>query len=150
MQSSVSKGSVVEADVVSGYLFRMSNQKREGDSVKLTNECERNWSKPMACALLLVLILLSGAQAVAQPLQGTGTHLPIPSANPGRPDLIFPSITMTTNGFEGTWSAPAAPAWIGTFVATGSLPSSANSGTCLLYTSPSPRDLSTSRMPSSA
>ena len=25
-----------------------------------------------------------------------------------------------------------------------------NSGTCLLYTSPSPRDLSTSRMPSSA
>ena len=32
----------------------------------------------------------------------------------------------------------------------GSVTSSRNSGVCLLYTSPSPRDLSTSRMPSSA
>ena len=29
-------------------------------------------------------------------------------------------------------------------------PATAGNGTCLLYTSPSPRDLSTSRMPSSA
>ena len=36
------------------------------------------------------------------------------------------------------------------FIDQGEIPNLLLSGTCLLYTSPSPRDLSTSRMPSSA
>ena len=38
----------------------------------------------------------------------------------------------------------------GAFVSPKWVPAMADSNTCLLYTSPSPRDLSTSRMPSSA
>ena len=52
------------------------------------------------------------------------------SSTPGcEPDCFIPSTVVITVGGTVTWE---------------------NTDTCLLYTSPSPRDLSTSRMPSSA
>ena len=48
-------------------------------------------------------------------------------------------------------SVDLSDAWLGGALLTGSnLSESHMAGACLLYTSPSPRDLSTSRMPSSA
>ena len=56
--------------------------------------------------------------------------------------------TSTTTG-TGTFSLAGASLGFETFVA-GIGNSNTTYYTCLLYTSPSPRDLSTSRMPSSA
>ena len=50
--------------------------------------------------------------------------------------------TYSANGMTFTWNGTK---WERTSPSVG-----AQGGTCLLYTSPSPRDLSTSRMPSSA
>ena len=53
--------------------------------------------------------------------------------------LIDPEIEVPESGLELIFDIPCL-----------ALIDDANFGTCLLYTSPSPRDLSTSRMPSSA
>ncbi|RMD65840.1 MAG: hypothetical protein D6824_01935 [Planctomycetota bacterium] len=52
-------------------------------------------------------------------------HLPIPSPNLGAPPAQSRTATpITSNTWEGSWTAPAQPDWIGSFQATGPIPTS--------------------------
>lgn len=79
--------------------------------------------------LALFALCTLGGSAVATPLTGSGTHLPIPSPNPGMPAFQSPTISTVSGGFTGTWASPALSAWLGTFSATGPLPVAPNFGT---------------------
>ena len=72
-----------------------------------------------------------------------GVKLPLLDGNP-KTDLLFPEIALNS----GLGLALGSVFILGLIAAAYSSADSAL--TCLLYTSPSPRDLSTSRMPSSA
>jgi len=70
--------------------------------------------------------LIAGSASAA--LTGSGSHLPIPSPN------VVPanqprSVATTSNGFTGTWTAPALPAWVGTFNALGPIPAGTSNPT---------------------
>ncbi len=75
-------------------------------------------------------VVLSAASATAAPLNGSGT-LPVPNPNPGIPNWEPAALSNINHpiSFTSTWASPAAPAWIGSFQATGPVPSSPNSGT---------------------
>lgn len=74
-------------------------------------------TKVTAVAALALTTVSASAQLV-----GSGANLPIPSPN-GPPNAVAPTITPLTGGFEGTWNSPAAAPWLGTFKATGPIPS---------------------------
>ena len=75
---------------------------------------------------------LSVVPCVVRALVGSGQHIALPSPNPAAPPYqqapllgaIIPNVS-----FNGTWSTPAPACWIGTFTATGPVPSSENMGT---------------------
>ncbi len=78
-----------------------------------------------ASVLLLGILGLAAAfvfkPTVPSPLIGSGDHLPLAPM-----DVILAAVDYkyaeNTNGFTGTWSANAMPAWHGTFTATGLRP----------------------------
>jgi hypothetical protein len=73
-------------------------------------------------AALCCALGLSGA-AFGQALTGSGANLPIPSPNPAATNGAGVSLTTVGGGFTGSWSAPVLPDWVGTFSATGPIPS---------------------------
>jgi hypothetical protein len=86
------------------------------------------WSMLFGVAGVLSCFL-AGVSLEAALLTGSGNHLPIPSPNPGGPPGIAPTLVVGINGFTGTWTPPAMPAWVGTFNAFGPVPSNTNLGT---------------------
>ena len=74
-------------------------------------------------------VLLFAAMPVgATPLTGSGTHLPIPTINPAwQPGMSVARVDVG-GAFTGTWATSVQPDWVGTFNATGPIPSSLNSG----------------------
>ncbi|MFV1980731.1 MAG: hypothetical protein ACC655_06220, partial [Rhodothermia bacterium] len=79
----------------------------------------------LACSLILFLGPVSLEAAV---LSGSGPNLPIPGVNPPWPPGVALTRTPVGGGFTGTWTSPADANWIGTFNATGSVPSNTSSG----------------------
>ncbi|MEL7472871.1 MAG: PEP-CTERM sorting domain-containing protein [Planctomycetota bacterium] len=75
----------------------------------------------------VAITLTAGSAVFAQPLTGSGQHLPIPSPNPGAPANLARSVTTNTGGFTGSWSAPALSPWIGSFTAIGPVPGTTSS-----------------------
>ena len=72
----------------------------------------------------LILTITITATAWAVPLTSSGPNLGIPSPNPGEPPRVGAVLSgITGTGFDGSWSAPALPPWIGTFSALGPVPS---------------------------
>ena len=101
----------------------------------------RNYSKIWYVALS---ILLSGAIASCSPVPETETKTVTEaqsSKQTDKPNIVF--ILVDDMGFGDV-------GYNGSEIATPNLDKMAQSGTCLLYTSPSPRDATLSRMPSSA
>lgn len=78
------------------------------------------------CAVCATLALAFTTSAKASPLLGSGTHIPIPSINPGEPPRQGAALSsiIVPSSFDGTWTAPAEPDWIGTWSAQGPVPSS--------------------------
>ena len=107
---------------------------------------KRNYSKIWSVALC---ILFCGAIAACSPSPEAETKTVMEtqsSKQTDKPNIVF--ILVDDMGFGDV-------GYNGSEIATPNLDRMAKSGTvldrnCLLYTSPSPRDLSTSRMPSSA
>lgn len=83
-----------------------------------------NWQPYRSLAVLAILPSL----ATAQVLTGAGSHLPIPSPNPGDPPNQARLASVSPGGFTGTWTAPALAPWIGTFNAIGPIPGTTSSG----------------------
>ena len=82
-------------------------------------------------AVALAILFLSFVPLQAATLgPGSGAHLPIPGPNPGDPggQPLARVAWPVSLGFDGTWIAPALPAWIGTLSATGPIPSSSGIG----------------------
>ena len=79
----------------------------------------------------LFLLLLAAAGLSAAPLTGSGSVMTLPTDSGSLSPGLTPVITNTFSGFQGTWSAPAAADWIGTFTTTGTYPSSGVTGTTL-------------------
>ena len=78
----------------------------------------------LRAAIITLTIGVTGG-ALAAPLTGSGANLPIPSPNPGEPPRQGAALSsITTAGFDGTWTAPALSPWIGTFSAVGPVPAS--------------------------
>ncbi len=96
-----------------------------------TRSFGRSRSRLVAMMAGAVTCAAIASGASGQALMGSGSHLPLPSTvgvpQPGVAPVI--SNTIHPISFDGTWSAPARPAWRGTFSATGAVPNSANSGT---------------------
>ena len=74
------------------------------------------------------VLLFAAMPADAMPLTGSGAHLPIPAVNPAWQPGVAAARVDTGGAFTGTWATPAQPDWVGTFNATGPIPSSMNSG----------------------
>ena len=74
------------------------------------------------------VLLFAAMPADAMPLTGSGTHLPIPAINPAWQPGVSAARVDTGGAFTGTWATPVQPDWVGTFNATGPIPSSMNSG----------------------
>jgi len=83
---------------------------------------------PSLVAIALSTLCLSEC-VLATALTGAGSHLPLPSPNPGLPVRVAPSTTGSGIAYLGTWAAPAASAWIGTYGISGQYPSSVGTGT---------------------
>lgn len=89
-------------------------------------------------ALLTGFVVISPTFAAV--LTGSGTHVPIPSPNPGAPPYqgrTLGSVVVNTS-FTGTWTAPASPAWIGTYTASGPVPAGTSSSGGTTVYDPSP------------
>jgi hypothetical protein len=82
----------------------------------------------LACATGLLFTSIAILPVCGAPLTGSGPHLSIPSPNPAWPPGDPPSRVATTAGFTGTWSSPVQPNWLGTYNATGPIPSSMAAG----------------------
>ena len=54
-----------------------------------------------------------------QVLTGSGSNLPLGGTPPATENI---SRSSTQSGFTGTWSSPALPDWVGSFTATGPIP----------------------------
>jgi len=88
------------------------------------------WSMLREVAAAAVLSwAFAGVSLEAAVLTGSGSHLPIPSPNPGGPPGVAPTLVVSINGFTGTWTPPAMPPWVGTFSALGPVPNNTNLGT---------------------
>ena len=74
------------------------------------------------------VLLFAAMPVAAMPLTGSGAHLPIPAINPAWQPGVAAARVDTGGAFTGTWATPAQPDWVGTFNATGPIPSSMNSG----------------------
>lgn len=74
----------------------------------------------------VILAIALTASATAAPLTGSGANLPIPSPNPGEPPRQGAALSsiISPTSFDGSWVAPALPAWVGTWSAQGPVPSS--------------------------
>jgi MYXO-CTERM domain-containing protein len=70
-------------------------------------------------ALASLALLASTAQAM--PLTGSGANLPIASST--TPPAQARTAVASGSGWTGSWSAPAAAPWVGSFTATGPIPS---------------------------
>ena len=80
-------------------------------------------------ATSLFVILFAAMPVSATPLTGSGIHLPLPTINPAWQPGVSAARVDVGGAFTGAWATPVQPDWIGTFNATGTIPSSANSGT---------------------
>jgi len=83
------------------------------------------------CLCLALMLVLDSTAVKATTLTGMGLNLPLPVPNQPWPPGVALTRTTVTGGFNGTWISPAHTDWIGTFSATGSIPSSTNNGTTL-------------------
>ncbi len=80
-------------------------------------------------AMTCLILCFTATSLPAAVLTGAGNHLPIPVPNPGNPDRAHPVYTDTSSStFDGTWSPPAHPDWVGTFSGTGSRPGTPDPG----------------------
>jgi hypothetical protein len=68
-----------------------------------------------------VLAASLAAAAGAVPLTGSGSNLPI--ASPTTPPAQARTAVASGGGWTGSWTAPAAAPWVGSFTATGPIPS---------------------------
>lgn len=82
--------------------------------------------------LSTIVVILALEMGLANPLHagiltGSGSHIPLgPYYTAGTFPSVAPSYTTVPNtSFAGTWTTNVAPAWVGTFNATGPLPSGA-------------------------
>ena len=79
----------------------------------------------IACVFLFGILGIASAflfqRGVPLPLTGSGNHLPLAPMGKVLAAVNYKYIE-TTNGFTGTWSNDAMPAWRGTFTATGLRP----------------------------
>ena len=72
----------------------------------------------------IALVFTFATIVSAAPLTGSGPNLPIPVPNPGEPPRVGAALSgITGSGFNGSWSAPALAPWVGSFSATGPVPS---------------------------
>lgn len=74
------------------------------------------------------IFLFAAMPVDAMPLTGSGAHLPIPTINPAWQPGVSAARVDAGSTFTGTWATPVQPDWVGTFNATGPIPSSVNSG----------------------
>ncbi len=81
-------------------------------------------------AALLAITLFAGT-AVAAPITGSGSNLPIPGPNPGAPPSQVRAVTTFTGGFTGTWTSPVLPGWLGSYTANGPIPAGSTNPTGL-------------------
>ena len=83
-------------------------------------------------SVLLVFGLLSGTANAA--LTGSGAHLLIPTTNLGAPANQSRATAGPGAGpWTGTWSSPAAAAWIGSFSVTGPIPAGVSNPTGISF-----------------
>ena len=87
-------------------------------------------------------VVLTSSVATAALLTGSGTHLPVPPVGVPSSQGRTTTGNTVTGPWQGSWVAPAAPAWIGSYDVTGPLPAgtSNNAGT-------STYDFASSQMP---
>ena len=85
-------------------------------------------ARKLTCSTSLFVVLFVAMPVCAAPLTGAGTHLSIPSPNPAWPPGEPAARIAVGGGFTGTWTAPVQPNWVGTYNATGPIPSSMSSG----------------------
>lgn len=81
-------------------------------------------ARKVTCSTSLFVVLFVAMPACAAPLTGAGPHLSIPSPNPAWPPGEPVARVATGTGFTGTWTTPVHPNWVGTYNATGAIPSS--------------------------
>jgi hypothetical protein len=75
---------------------------------------------PTASVLAPVLASALASVAGAVPLTGSGANLPIASNTP--PPSQTRAVVASGGGWTGSWTAPAAAPWVGSFTATGPIP----------------------------
>lgn len=79
----------------------------------------------MTRTVSLVISFAVAGMASAQPLVGSGPNLPIPAPNNPPPPQQPRTATPSGPGWTGTWTAPAATDWVGSFTAIGPIPAGA-------------------------
>ncbi len=88
--------------------------------------------KPLisVCSLATCLVIFSGSTSLGAALSAAGPVL-VPFTASGLPpaQARAPLGDFAAGPWTGTWSAPALPAWVGTFDATGPLPAGTTAGT---------------------
>lgn len=80
-------------------------------------------TRTLRTSLALIASTGLGSIVSAQPLTGSGANLPIPAPNDPPPPQQPRTATLGGPGWTGSWIAPAAPAWVGSFTAIGPIPS---------------------------
>ncbi len=87
-----------------------------------------NDSKKILVALIAVTFTVSATSLQAAVLTGSGPNLPMPVPNGSWPPGVSPLQVSAGLSFTGTWNATAHPNWVGTFNATGLVPSAFATG----------------------
>jgi len=85
-------------------------------------------ARQLICTTAFLAILCTTMPVSAVPLTGAGPNLPIPAVNPSWPPGQSVSRVNLGGAFTGTWMAPVQSDWVGTFNATGPIPSSMGAG----------------------